>query len=230
MKTTSALDERPKPGVPSGQERLFPLTRPLGARRTNCRGTEENERSDGQRSYRPERSLTQWIMNGEVAERASLNTNYPARFIGPHKHARTDSTYSGSLVVDTGWRIDWAVCVPSRKLIALLYRRLSRPYPCWRESTPTEEARAFLSSAHSAPGIRTISREVDLRHAGNFMIMSEPGLATPKLLQSTWILGFLPLMWKGWQSQLSRGKDWNWFSFPQRGWTVELGQERCCII
>lgn len=143
---------------------------------------------------------------------------------------RTDSTYSGSLVVDTGWRIDWAVCVPSRKLIALPYRRLSRPYPCWRESTPTEEARAFLSSAHSAPGIRTISREVDLRHAGNFMIMSEPGLATPKLLQSTWILGFLPLMWKGWQSQLSRGKDWNWFSFPQRGWTVELGQERCRII
>lgn len=178
----------------------------------------------------PERSLTQWIMNGEVAERASLNTNYPARFIGSHKHARTDSTYSGSLVVDTGWRIDWAVCVRSRKLIALPYRRLSRPYPCWRESTPTEEARAFLSSAHSAPGMRTISREVDLRHAGNFMIMSDPGLATPKPLRSTWILGFLPLMWKGWQSQLSRGKDWNWFSFPQRDWTVELGQERCRII
>lgn len=43
----------------------------------------------------PERSLTQWIMNGEVAERASLNTNYPTRLIGSHKHARTDSTYSG---------------------------------------------------------------------------------------------------------------------------------------
>lgn len=55
MKTASALHERPKPGVPSGQERLFPLARPLGARRTNCGGTEENERSDGQRSYRPER-------------------------------------------------------------------------------------------------------------------------------------------------------------------------------
>lgn len=130
VKTTSALHERPTPGVPSGQERLFPLARPLGARRTNCGGTEETSdltaRGVIARSG-TQRSLTQWIMNGEVAERASLNTNYPARFIGSHKHARTDSTYSGSLVVDTGWRIDWAVCVRSRKLIALPYRRAAFP-------------------------------------------------------------------------------------------------------
>lgn len=39
--TTYSLQERPKPGLSSGQERLFPLARPLGARRTNCGGTEE---------------------------------------------------------------------------------------------------------------------------------------------------------------------------------------------
>lgn len=41
VKTTYSLQERPKPGLSSGQERLFPLARPLGARRTNCGGTEE---------------------------------------------------------------------------------------------------------------------------------------------------------------------------------------------
>lgn len=41
LKTTYSLQERPKPGLSSGQERLYPLARPLAARRTNCGGTEE---------------------------------------------------------------------------------------------------------------------------------------------------------------------------------------------